>query len=141
MRRVVCGAPGFIAIELVLGIGILLFPVTMLVTSLPRWSERQTMARTAATEAARAWARAGDDRIGQLEGDRQAREVARHYGVAEEAIDIAYEGSARVRGGSVRVAVTVEMPVTAIPLMGSVPGWTWTARHTEAVDLYRSFAP
>ena len=43
---------GFAALELVLGVGLLLFPVTILVVSLPKWSERQTMARTAAMELA-----------------------------------------------------------------------------------------
>ena len=43
---------GFVAIELVLAIGLLLFPVVLLVGSLPQWSERQHAAIVAAREAA-----------------------------------------------------------------------------------------
>ena len=45
-------ARGFVATELVLAIGLLLFPIVLLVGSLPQWSERQHAAIVAAREAA-----------------------------------------------------------------------------------------
>jgi hypothetical protein len=39
---------GYVAAELALGIGLLVFPVALLVLTLPTWSERQTTARSIA---------------------------------------------------------------------------------------------
>ncbi|MFN8037547.1 MAG: hypothetical protein U0V73_16630 [Acidimicrobiia bacterium] len=143
-RRAVRGDParddrGFVALELVLGVGLLLFPVLMLVVSLPTWSERQTLARTAATEAARAWARAGDDLSGAADAHRVVGEIARNYDVDPAALRVAFAGSVRVRGGEVQVTVTIDMPVRAVPGIGSLGGWSWSASHTEPVDRYRSY--
>ncbi len=41
---------GFVAAELVLGVGLLLFPVALLVLTLPTWSERQATGRAIARE-------------------------------------------------------------------------------------------
>jgi Flp pilus assembly protein TadG len=130
---------GFVAIEFVLGVGLLLFPVLILVTSLPKWSERETMARTAATEAARAWARADNDLEGAVAARRMVDEIARNYGVDPTSLTTRFAGSVRVRGGKVDVTVSVEMPVEAVPGVGSLGGWHWSTSHTESVDRYRSY--
>lgn len=130
---------GFVPIELVLGIGLLLFPVTIMVLALPRWSERQTMARTAATEAARAWARSNDDLAGSVEARRMVDEIAANYGVDPALVAVAYAGSVRHRGGIVTVTITVPMPKVSAPGMGAFGGWHWTTSHSEAVDKYRSY--
>jgi hypothetical protein len=44
---------GYVAAELALGVGLLVFPVAMLVLTLPTWSERQASARAIAREMAR----------------------------------------------------------------------------------------
>ncbi len=50
---------GFIAAELAMGIGLLVFPVALLVLTLPGWSERQATARVIAREVARRIVRDG----------------------------------------------------------------------------------
>jgi hypothetical protein len=47
-------------------------------------------------------------------------------------------GSPLLRGGAVTSRVTARMPAVAIPGIGGVGGWTWTAVHHEPVDQYRS---
>ena len=47
---------GFIATELVLGLGLLVLPVALLVLTLPGWSERQATARAARLPTAKAGA-------------------------------------------------------------------------------------
>ena len=61
---------GFVATELVLAIGLLLFPVVLLVGSLPQWSERQHAAIVAAREAAQV---AGAGLAGRRSGRRGTR--------------------------------------------------------------------
>src|SRR4029450_3785955 len=50
---------GYVAGELAIVIGLLVFPVALLVLTLPTWSERQTTARSVARELARVIAVAG----------------------------------------------------------------------------------
>ena len=52
-------ADGFVALELAAGVAVLVLPVVMLVASLPGWFDRQSTARQAAREAARAITLAG----------------------------------------------------------------------------------
>jgi hypothetical protein len=49
-------------------------------------------------------------------------------------------GGRLLRGGTVLAAVHVVMPAVEIPGIGPVAAWTWTARHREPVDRYRSFS-
>jgi Flp pilus assembly protein TadG len=130
---------GFVAIEFVLGAALLLLPILLLVVSFPKWSERQTMARTAATEAARAWARADNDLEGAVAARRAVDEIAANYEVDPGSLATSYAGSVRSRGGEVRVTVTVEMPVSSVPGMGTFGGWHWSVSHSETVDRYRSY--
>jgi hypothetical protein len=131
---------GYVAAELALGIGLLVFPVALLVLTLPTWSERQTTARSIAREAARVVA---------VEGlcDRQratdtASEMARNLGLSSSDVAVAVEcspGARLPRGGNVRVSVTVTVPAVDIPGIGGIGAWSWTAHHSEPVDQYRSF--
>src|SRR5207237_9775003 len=50
---------GYVAAELALGVGLLVFPIALLVLTLPTWSERQTTARSIAREVSRVVAVAG----------------------------------------------------------------------------------
>jgi hypothetical protein len=129
-------AGGFVAVELVLAIGLLLFPVVLLVASLPHWSERQHAAIVAAREAAReaghAWPAGG-----HLEAERVAREVMATYGIANGDVTVTVSPPPD-RGGLVTAAVTVRMPAVAVPLLASVGAWSWTARESVRIDDYRS---
>lgn len=130
------GAAGFVAVELVLAIGLLLFPVVMLVGSLPRWSERQHAAIVAAREAARA---AGQDwpADGGVDAQRVADEVLVSYGIAPADAKVVVAAPPG-RGGLLRVTVTIRMPALAVPLLASVGSWSWTANESVRIDDYRS---
>ena len=70
---------GFVATELILGIGLLILPVALLVLTLPGWSERQTTARVIARETARTLARDGrcDRDAARSRGDDECESRAR----------------------------------------------------------------
>lgn len=127
-------------IELVLGIAVLLLPAAMVVALLPTWSERQSMAVVAATEAARTMALAQSWTAGQADAVQQVREIARNHDLADAVEAVVISGDL-LRGGTVTAAVTVRIPLTAVPFVGRAGGWTWTAEHSEPVDPYRSFPP
>ncbi|MFI5372729.1 MAG: hypothetical protein ACHQ52_14325 [Candidatus Eisenbacteria bacterium] len=127
------------ATELVLGVGLLVFPVALLVLTLPGWSERQTTARVVAREAARRVAREGVcDRDGAtLLGATMAQNLG--LGPADLRVELdCAPGDTLVAGSDVLAEVTVRMPAVQIPGVGVVGEWEWTARHREPVDRYGS---
>jgi hypothetical protein len=131
---------GYVAAELALGIGLLLFPVALLVLTLPTWSERQTTARSIAREVSRVVAVAGVcDRSRATE---TGHDMAQNLGLSAGDIDVQLNcasGQRLPRGGSVRASVTVAVPAVTFPGIGSVGAWSWTAHHSEPIDQYRSF--
>jgi hypothetical protein len=130
---------GYVAGELAIGIGLLVFPVALLVLTLPTWSERLTTARSVAREVARVVAVAGVcDRERALD---TGRVMARNLGLPSADLDIELDcapGARLPRGESVRASVTVAVPAVDLPGIGSVGAWSWTAHHSEPVDQYRS---
>jgi hypothetical protein len=69
-------------------------------------------------------------------------EMARNLGLSSGDIDVQLDctpGERLLRGGNVGAAVTIAVPAVALPGMGSVGAWSWTAHHSEPVDQYRSF--
>lgn len=132
-------AHGFVALELVAGVAVLVLPVVMLVASLPGWFDRQSTARQAAREAARAITLAGW--CDETRAERVATRVVTGANLAPRDVAVVLDcpaGGPLPRGGSVTARVRVTMPAVAVPLIGSVTGWTWTAAHVEPVDPYGS---
>jgi hypothetical protein len=130
---------GFVALELAAGVALLVFPVALLVSTLPGWFDRQSLARQAARDAARAVVLDGTCR--QDVASAAAARITRGGGLDADEVRVELEcGSGRVleRDGAVTARVTVDMPAVAVPLIGSVAAWTWTATHTEPVDPYGS---
>lgn len=127
---------GFVAIEWVAAVGLLLLPVVVLVASMPNWAERRHTATVAAREAARvlvdAWPN-GDATAAAL----VATEVAADHGVAGSDIDVRVLSVGEARGAEVVVEVEVTMPAIGVDGM-SVGSWHYTARATRRVDDYRS---
>jgi hypothetical protein len=128
---------GFIATELALGLGLLVFPVALLVLTLPGWSERQATGRVIAREVARRIARDGvcDQGAARVLGAT----MATNLGVPADgfAVDVVCPGGAVLDpGADVEARVTVQMPAVDIPGIGAVGAWSWTARHREPVDRY-----
>jgi hypothetical protein len=128
---------GFIATELVLGLGLLVLPVALLVLTLPGWSERQATARVIAREVARRSARDGvcDEAMARALGVTMARNLG--LPTDEFEVEVVCPGGAVPSpGGDVEARVTVRMPAVEIPGIGAVGAWSWTARHREPVDRY-----
>jgi uncharacterized membrane protein len=134
------GEDGYVAAELALGIGLLVFPVALLILTLPTWSERQTTARAIAREVSRVVAVAGVCDRGRAA--ETGNDMARNLGLAPTDVDVQLDcvtGGRLPRGGTVRASVTVAVPAVTLPGIGSVGAWSWTAHHSEPVDQYRSF--
>lgn len=135
------GQAGFIASEFVLGVCVIVLPVTLLVLALPTWSERQSMAQRAANESAREVVLADSWSAGTGAAKAVVDQVAGNYGVPlDDVRGPDFSGGGGLAAGQTVVArVTVRMPTLVIPLVGHVGSWSWTAVHAERVDDYRSF--
>jgi hypothetical protein len=129
---------GYAAAEFVVGVAFIIVPVTLLVLSLPLWLERQAMAQRAANESARRMVLASDWNTGLSQGRVVIEEIERNYDLPSGDLAARFTGNL-TRGQSVRTEVTVTMPALAIPFIGRVGTWHWTAVHVEHVDNYRSF--
>lgn len=128
---------GFVATELVVGIGLLVVPVALLVLTLPGWSERQVTARVISREVARRTARDGVCDVGSARA--LGVTIAGNLGVpvADVSVDLSCrDGAELVPGSDVEARVTIRMPAVELPGLGAVDAWSWTARHREPVDRF-----
>jgi hypothetical protein len=127
---------GFVALEWVAAVALLLLPVVMLVATLPVWAERQHAATVAAREAAQEVARAwpgGSEELARL----VAVLIAGDHGVPPADVAVRAPSLGADRGDLVRVEVTVTMP--AIAVAGIRAGsWQYTAVAFRRIDDYRS---
>jgi hypothetical protein len=127
---------GYVSLELVLGLALLILPIALIVLTLPTWLARQNLARLAAQQAARTGVIAASPE----QGVSAARTVAADAGLdPAKDLRVAWDpGSSFARGGLVTVKVTVESPAIAIPFLGSFGSFPLTATFSERVDEYRS---
>lgn len=126
---------GFVTVELVLGLALLVLPVALLVLALPTWFARQDLARLAAQQAARAAVEAESPDAGQS----AAIAVGANDGMAAGQMEVSFAPSSSFDpGGLVTVNVSVPMPVFVIPGIGNAGSFRWTATFSEPVDTYRS---
>ena len=133
------GERGFVAIELAAGAALLVLPVAMLVASLPGWFDRQSVARQAARDAARAVVLDGTCRA-EVASDAVDR-IATGAGLdpSEVQVDLdCVDGAALERDHAVTARVTIDMPAVVVPMIGSVGAGHWTTAHAEPVDPYGS---
>jgi hypothetical protein len=131
------GESGFVATELALGVGLLVLPVSLLVLTLPGWSERQVTARVISREVARRTAR--DGRCDAAGARTLAATMAGNLGVSGRDVSVTLscaDGAELVPGSDVEARVTITMPAVDLPGIGTVGAWSWTARHREPVDRY-----
>ena len=129
---------GYVALELALGLGVLVLPLTVMVLTFPTWVERQSLARSASQEAARTVVLADSWDQGVSEATALVRQMAANDGLPSAGVSVAFSG-ALARGSSVTASVSVTVPGASLPLIGSVGAWSVSASDTEQVDLYRSF--
>ena len=128
---------GFIAIEWVAAVAMLLLPAVVLVATLPTWAERRHAATVAAREAARdlqqRWP-AGD----AAEAELVATYVAGDHGIAASDLSVRVLEPGVNPGDQIRVEVRVRMPAVAVPGLSRVAGWTYSTVASVRVDDYRS---
>ena len=125
---------------MVLAIGLLMFPLVMLVSALPRWVETRSMAELAAQEAARSVVLASDQGIGETVGLARAREIAENHGFGSADIDVSFSGILDW-GQEITATVTVDTPILDVPGIGTFAAADVVVSHTERVDDFRSFPP
>ena len=128
---------GFVAIEWVAAIALLLLPVVALVGTLPTWAERSHAAAVAAREAARDleqhWP-AGDPAAAELVG----KCVASDHGIPTSDVAVRVLSAGAAPGDQIRVEVRVRMPAIAMPGLSGVAAWTYSTVASLRVDDYRS---
>jgi hypothetical protein len=127
---------GFVAVEWVAAVALLLLPIVVLVASMPGWAERRNAATIAAREAARDLANRwphGDEVAAVL----VAQEVAADHGIAAADVDVRIVSLGQQRGDEVEVDVEVTMPAIGVDGM-SAGKWHYTARATRRIDDFRS---
>jgi len=127
---------GFVAVEWVAAIALLLLPMVVIVATMPGWAERKhaatVAAREAANELAAAWP-ASDPAIARL----VATDVAADHGVDAADVLVRVSSVGEARGDYVEVDVDVRMPAVGVGRM-AVGSWRYTARATRRIDDYRS---
>jgi Flp pilus assembly protein TadG len=135
-RRRLRGDRGVAVIEFPFGV-LLVFAAALMVLTVPTWLERHAAARAAADEAARAVVLADNWDEGAAQAQAIVDQVATNYDLAPGDLTLELSGSFD-RGSSVTATVTVTMPVSNVPLVGSVGGFSRSLSHTEVVDPFRS---
>lgn len=126
-----------VVLEWPLAVFLLLVPIAAMVMLLPRWSERQTLARDAAATAARIAVLEADPGKAMSAGEEAVVQTAANFDVDRNDLSIEWSGDLS-RGGSVTATVSVRMPAVVFPGLGTVDAWSWSSSHTERVDDYRS---
>jgi hypothetical protein len=128
---------GFIAIEWVAAVAMLLLPAVVLVATLPTWAERRHAATVAAREAARELQQRWP--LGtEAEAELVARYVAGDHGIAARDESVRVIAAGVNPGDQIEVEVRVRMPAIAVPGLTRVGTWTYTAVASLRVDDYRS---
>ena len=127
---------GFVSLELVLGLALLVLPVALLVLMLPTWVSRQNLARLAAQQGARAAVVSESAEQGAVAAKAAVAGAGHDPG---KDLALTFEpASSFAPGGLVTLDVTIDAPVLAIPFLGTAGSFGVTARFSERVDPYRS---
>ena len=130
---------GSAPLSLALGLGLLVFPVLLLVLTLPTWEARTVDARDAAAAASRALVTSDSWSNGVAAANAVVSSIASTDEVASEDLTANYPGSL-TRGGAVTAEVTVTIPAGRIPGIGSFGAMHYSASSTQLVDEYRSIS-
>lgn len=139
---------GSAPIEVVLGIGLILIPLTLLSLSFGAYLQRMVFVRIAAVEAGRELVLSDGSEDGVV---ALIAEIARNHGVQASEVAVGFCGGAirpvtdppgsgcgsPEKGKEFTVTVTVAVPALVTPY-GEVGNLMARASHTEMVGLYRS---
>lgn len=136
---------GHAAVELALGVGVLLLPAAIVVLSFGPWAERRVDAEAVAAEAARAAVL----QLDQVAGDTTVLSMTDRLAIPADLVRVGWCGSRpaalaatagscpMVRGEAVSVTVQLWTPLFSTP-WGDVGGLWVSGDHSEPIDLYRS---
>jgi Flp pilus assembly protein TadG len=129
--------PGFVAIEWIAAMVLLLLPVVFIGAGVSRWPERQQVARAAAGEAARAavLSETYDDAVATA--NEVAAEVTANYNVPAAAYSVDVSAPAWDWGEQVTVTVTIAMPTLDVPGVGSWSVSDWSVSSSQRIEDYR----
>jgi hypothetical protein len=127
---------GFVAVELVAAVALLLVPTVVLVASIPVWSEQRHAATVIAREAARV-AAAGWPAPAGADVDAVIASEAADYGVPSGDVSATVTVD-HARAGQAVARVTVLMPALHLPLIGDAGAWHWSTSYSVRIDDYRS---
>lgn len=129
---------GFVAVEFVAGLGLLVLPIALAVLSFPTWAERQELARVAAREASRTYALTNDAARAQ----DVARQVAANYDIDPSQITVSLGAMPAFPvqpGDTVSATVTVKVPALDVGVLDLKSAeFNYSSTHAEPLDVYRS---
>jgi hypothetical protein len=128
---------GFVAIEWVAAVTLLLLPAVVLGGSLPRWAELRHAATVAAREAVRELEREWPN-LDAARAELVARAVAADHGVDSSDVMVRIDSVDGNPGDQLRVDVSVRLPAIAMPGLARAGSWTYTASAFARIDDYRS---
>jgi hypothetical protein len=129
------GDRGSTAVELPLGVALILLPIAVIVMVIPQWPEHQTVATAAAEEAATLYANADAPEEGAAAAQAAVARAAANYDV--DGLQLSLGGS-WCRGCTVTADVTVAIPAVQVPFVGAIGGVSWTAHSSARVEDYAS---
>ncbi|HZD24209.1 MAG TPA: hypothetical protein VE569_12535 [Acidimicrobiia bacterium] len=136
---------GHAAVELAMAVGVLLFPVAIVVLAFAPWSERRVEAEAVAAEATRIAVL----ELSQAAGDTQIVTDTDSLGIDPSEVRVGWCGASPTslrspsgscpmdRGAVISVTIELWTPLVTTP-WGEVGGLWVTADHSEPIDLYRS---
>ena len=130
-------ARGFVAIEWVAAVTLLLLPAIVLVGTLPTWAERRHAATVAAREAARDLEQRWPD-VDPRRAELIARYVTLDHGITNADVAVRVRNVSSQPGDQLQVEVEIRMPTMSLPGLRRAGTWTYTALASVRVDDYRS---
>lgn len=125
---------------LLLGLVVVVFPIAVLVLTVPAWEERAVDAQDLARVAVSTMASASDWAQGVAAVEEAVDNLLDQDGVPSSDVSVNLSGSL-APGAEVTALVTILMPVTTVPMIGRVASFHFTADAVERIDSYRDSAP
>ncbi len=127
------------AVELVLAVALLMFPISLLLLTLPILAEYRSVGDAAAREATRACAIANNPQSGTENSERIVRRIIAERGLATEDTTVETDCATAWRpGGVVTVSVSFQVPAMQLPGIGEVGRMTIRRTYSERIEFYRS---
>ena len=138
--RLTCDESGaaYAAVEMILVLGLILLPLLAGVAQIPRWVDAKSTADLAAQEAARQVVLADSWEEGVAHGESIVATIVSNRGIDVGSVeDVQFAGDL-LRGGTITVTVTIQVPPVVLPGFGPIGGNISLSRSaTERVDDYR----